>query len=223
MAATRSRSSMMGPDGNRIDFDFLEIAVPTTDLPTFPDIPGITLATDWDTLHSVAISPERTAWMIRSMGFTGRQNHYVGALLFYETHSPANRYSSATVTFAGTPVYETRVWIEVGPEDGKVTIARLIQYGETVETVALSFAQEINKGYTTIWAEASGGVVTIHARQRGLEGNLIHVSAHAEDTLTVTPSSDETFTGGEYGDWFTDLAATPRLNRGNAGLGRVVF
>ena len=46
--------------------------------------PRLTLATDWDTEHSLALAPERTAWMIDSLGFTGRQNHYVGALWFYE-------------------------------------------------------------------------------------------------------------------------------------------
>ncbi len=73
-----------GPDGNDFYFDFIELAVPSTTLPTFPAEPPITLATDWDTEHSLALAPERTAWMIDSLGFTGRQNHYVGALWFYE-------------------------------------------------------------------------------------------------------------------------------------------
>ncbi len=48
----------------------------------------MTLATDWDTEHSLALAPERTAWMIESLGFAGRQNHYVGALWFYELVEP---------------------------------------------------------------------------------------------------------------------------------------
>ena len=62
----------------------------------------MTLATDWDTEHSLALAPERTAWMIDSLGFTGRQNHYVGALWFYELVRTGNVYASGTVTFTGT-------------------------------------------------------------------------------------------------------------------------
>ena len=62
-----------------------------------------TLATDWDTEHSLALAPERTAWFVQSLGFTGRQNHYVGALWFYELVGPGHAYASGTVTFTGTP------------------------------------------------------------------------------------------------------------------------
>jgi len=40
----------------------------------------LTLATDWDTDHCLALPAERTAWLIKTLGFTGRANHYVGAL-----------------------------------------------------------------------------------------------------------------------------------------------
>ena len=41
--------------------------------------------------------------MINSLGFTGRQNHYVGALWFYELVRTGHVYATGTVTFAGTP------------------------------------------------------------------------------------------------------------------------
>src|SRR5205823_185452 len=59
-----------------IYFDFLEIAVPWGQLPVFDAIPTTTLATDWDTEHSLALAPERTAWLIHALGFRGRANHY---------------------------------------------------------------------------------------------------------------------------------------------------
>ena len=59
-------------------FDFLELAVPTTALPVYNAMPTTTLATDWDTDHSIAIAPERTAWLIHTLGFQGRANHYQG-------------------------------------------------------------------------------------------------------------------------------------------------
>ena len=75
-------------------FDFFEIALPTPNLPDLPAIPTTTLATDWDTLHSQALAPERTAWIIQKLGFQGRANHYAGALWFYELTQPAQQYAS---------------------------------------------------------------------------------------------------------------------------------
>ena len=65
-------------------FDFLEIAYPAANLPTFTPQPQLSLATDWDTYHSQSLPAERTAWLINTLGFTGRVNHYTGALWFYE-------------------------------------------------------------------------------------------------------------------------------------------
>ena len=84
-------------------FDFLEIALPTPELPDFALLATTTLATDWDTLHSQALAPERTAWIIQKLGFQGRANHYTGALWFYELTRPGQTYASATVTFSGVP------------------------------------------------------------------------------------------------------------------------
>jgi hypothetical protein len=68
-----------GAAGTDVYFDFLEIAIPTADLPVFAAYPTTALATDWDTDHSLAIAPERTAWLIDTLGFKGRANHYAGA------------------------------------------------------------------------------------------------------------------------------------------------
>src|SRR5205823_3354865 len=52
-----------GSAGTDFYFDFLELAVPTNDLPVVAPSAKTTLATDWDTDHSIALAPERTAWM----------------------------------------------------------------------------------------------------------------------------------------------------------------
>ena len=52
-----------GVEGNYFYFDFLEIAIPSTSLSTETTEAQLTAATDWDTLHSIALAPERTAWM----------------------------------------------------------------------------------------------------------------------------------------------------------------
>src|ERR1019366_4556347 len=84
-------------------FDFFEIAYPTADLPTLANTPDTTLATDWDTYHSICLAPERTAWLIDTLGFKGRANHYAGAMWFYELSCPGNQYASASIVFTGAP------------------------------------------------------------------------------------------------------------------------
>ena len=77
------------PD-NAFYFDFVEIATPSTTLDAHPSRPRETLATDWDTDHSLVLPPERVAWNLDMLGFHGRANHYAGAILFYELENPAN-------------------------------------------------------------------------------------------------------------------------------------
>ena len=73
-----------GANGTYFYFDFLEIAIPSTTLPTETTELSLAAATDWDTNHSLALAPERTAGMIYALGFRARVNHYAGALWFYE-------------------------------------------------------------------------------------------------------------------------------------------
>ncbi len=206
-----------GPAGADFYFDFVEIAVPATTLPVFPDEPRMTLATDWDTDHSIALAPERTAWLIDTLGFKGRQNHYVGALWFYELANPDNVYAAGTVTFGGTPEPGQFVSIFLARDDDPAgtpptEIQRGMHGGETLESIAVSYAQELNHGYTGVWASVAGSVVTIHARSLGADGNHYTLDkSTTSSTLTVSVSA--TFSGGQTGEWRTDLAATPRLNR----------
>ncbi len=204
-----------GPTGHYFYFDFFEIAAPTEDLPTFPAEPKLTLATDWDTLHSISLAPERTAWFIDSLGFTGRQNHYVGALWFYELVPTGFTFAAGTVTFSGT--------ITVADGDASQTVAvtvnstaftKTMHPGDTPDTLAIAFAQGINDGSTGIWAGASGGVLTITSLLIGAAGNSLTLAAVATNMpgLTVT-TSGASFSGGVDGQWRTDLAASPRLNR----------
>jgi hypothetical protein len=206
-----------GPAGADLYFDFLEMAVPAADLPTFPDEARMTLATDWDTDHSIALAPERTAWLIDTLGFKGRQNHYVGALWFYELANPDNVYATGTVTFGGSPEPGQFVSVFLARDDDPpgtppTEIQRGMHGGDTLESIAISYAQELNHGYTGVWASVSGSVVTIHSRSLGEDGNHYTLdTSTTSSTLTVSVSA--TFSGGHTGVWRTDLSATPRLNR----------
>jgi len=138
-------------------FDFLEIACPSQNLPDIAHQPKFALATDWDTLHSQALPAERTAWMISKLGFTGRVNHYVGALWWYELTRPGQQFPSVTATLSapGNPTGRTTVNI------GGTVVSHLNIVDETSETIAIALAQLINQGTTSVWASASGNVVTI--------------------------------------------------------------
>jgi hypothetical protein len=204
-----------GPADADLYFDFLEAAVPATTLPLFPDEPRMTLATDWDTDHSIALAPERTAWMIDTLGFKGRQNHYAGALWFYKLINLDNVYAAGTVTFGGTPEPGEFVSIFLGRDDDGASpteIQRGMHSGDTLESIAISYALELNRGYTGVWASVSGSVVTIHSRSLGADGN--HYTLDKSTTSsTLTVSVTATFSGGQTGEWRTDLTAAPRLNR----------
>jgi hypothetical protein len=216
-----------GPAGADFYFDFLELAVPVTTLPTFSYEPRMTLATDWDTDHSIALAPERTAWLIETLGFKGRQNHYAGALWFYELANPDNVYAAGTVTFGGTPEPGQFVSIFLARDDdpagtSPTEIQRGMHGGDTPQTIAISYAQEVNHGYTGVWASVSGSVVTVYARSLGADGN--HYTLGGSTTSrTLTVSVSATFSGGNTGLWRTDLTATPRLNRAVRDWNRSFF
>ena len=198
-------------------FDFLEIAIPTQTLPVPSTEPVFTLATDWDTEHSLALPAERTAWMINSLGFKGRVNHYAGALWFYELVAPAQHYASTTITFTGSPDPNLITQILIGqvgqPVSTWTPVNHLNLIGDTTTTLATAFAILLNGGYTGVRAQATGNQLTIFARAMGTVGNQIAVGVSANTThLTITLAS-AALTGGVDPVWLTDLAATPSLNR----------
>ncbi len=210
-----------GPTGDYFYFDFFETVVPTPDLPSFPAEPGLTLATDWDTLHSISLAPERTAWFIDSLGFKGRQNHYVGALWFYELIPTGFTFASATITFSGSISVSDgdasqTLALSIGTtgSSGSTVFTKTMHPADTPATLAIVFADAINNGSTGIWASASSGVLTITARSIGAAGNSYTLSVVVTNlpSLTIT-TSGSSFTGGIDGDWRTDLTASPRLNR----------
>lgn len=206
-----------GGAGTYFYFDFFEIAIPSTTLPTETTEIKLAAATDWDTNHSLALAPERTAGMIYALGFRARVNHYVGALWFYELICVGQQYASATVTFSGSPDPNLITQIILGtlgqPTSTDTTIEHLNLIGDTAETLATAFALLLNGGYTAVWAQASGSQVTIYSRSMGTDGNAITIATSANTTSLTITTSGSTLSGGVDGNWYTDLEAMPRLNR----------
>src|ERR1700733_975164 len=130
----------VGASGTDFYCDFLEIAIPATAYPTETSESKLAAATDWDTQNSLELAPERTAWMIYSLGFLGRVNHYVGALWFYELNCVGQQYASATITFSGSPDPNLTTEVILGttgePTSTDTTIEHLNLIGDTTETLA---------------------------------------------------------------------------------------
>jgi len=206
-----------GPYGNYFYFDFLEIAIPASTTLVIPGDGTVTLATDWDTDHSIAVSPERTAWMIHSLGFHGRANHYIGALWFYELVRNGHVYASTTIDFVGTPVFSETTEIRIGrigePSSNDTIITHLNRIGDTAESITKAFEIEINRGYTAIRAVSQGNLLTILARAMGEEGNQVTVSVSPTAGQFQLQLANPTLTGGVDGNWHTDVQATPKINR----------
>ncbi|MGB7759164.1 MAG: hypothetical protein WBL61_05000 [Bryobacteraceae bacterium] len=198
-----------GTAGAPVYFDFLEIAVPTGNLPTFGKMPTTAAATDWDTNHSLALAPERTAWLVDSIGLRGRLNHYAGALLFYELVCPGNEYASATIAFAGQPEFGGQTEIEL---DG-TPLQHWNLIGDTAESIASCFGLLINAGSTEVWALADGASLTITSRLPGSAGNSIALNVSTNSTQFTASPTPSALSGGRDGTWLTDLAVVPRMNR----------
>lgn len=205
-----------GPSGWRFWFDFLEVAIPADSVRDLPAMPKITPATDWDTDHSLAVPAERTAWMMHTLGFRARVNHYVGALIFYELWRKGHEYAQATVDFAGSPTPSEYTEIQIGTAGdpaSTITVRHLNLFGDTAESVAKAFELEFNRGYTAIRAEAMGNRLTIFARKMGMIGETVTVAgSSATSGFTVTVSSPH-LTGAQNGAWTTDTAVDQTINR----------
>ncbi|MEQ1886680.1 MAG: hypothetical protein ABL967_16580 [Bryobacteraceae bacterium] len=216
-----------GSSGTELYFDFVELALPEANLPVIDADPQMTLATDWDTLHSISIAPERTAWFLKLLGFTGRANHYVGALWFYELIRQGHSYASGTVTFGGTPDPNYTVTLTLGrvgqPSSSNTVLQKLIHVGVTPDTLATCFAQELNNGYTGLRASVSGNVLTIHSRSMGEDGEAITLAVSTTSSGLTLSTSGSQLSGGEDGEWRTDLTALPRLNRAVRDWSRAYF
>jgi hypothetical protein len=208
-----------GASGCGFYFDFFEIAIPTEALPKFAATPRTALATDWDTDHSLALAPERTAWMISALGFAGRANHYAGALWFYDLKRDGHSYASATVSFTGTPEWSKVTTVTLNG----LEIAHVTLMGDTDESIATCLALLINAGATAVWARVESGTLTVTARTMGTAGNGITIAASTSSEQFTATTSGTTLSGGVDGAWRTDLEASPRLNRAARDWSRSFF
>ncbi len=221
-------ATLTSADGSHFYFDYLEQVIESSTVEAQPARPSETLATDWDTDHSLVLPPERVAWNLHMLGFTGRANHYTGAIVFYELMNPGNVYAVGTVAFSGDTEFGESVTVTIDA----TAYVRVLYVTDTPATVAKAFELLINSGSTGIWAEASGGVLTIHARQLGSAGNSITLAAGSTSTTFDAVAGSATLEDGQDGalnvrnppePWFVDTVAEPRINRAARDWHRAYF
>jgi len=199
-------------NGQSLYFDFLEIAHPSNDLPDFTPNSQLALATDWDTYHSQSLPAERTAWLINKLGFTGRVNHYVGALWFYEIVRAGTQYATLTVQIqlAATIGANAQLTFALAADVPSLSssststdITHLILLDDTSATVALAIAALINVGTNLVWASTRGNSLTLTARAMGVDGNGIgfELLSSTSDVTVTAPSN--ALSGGIDGTPYT--------------------
>ncbi len=222
--------------------DFLEIAYPSHNLPDFTANSQLALATDWDTYHSQSLPAERTAWLINKLGFTGRVNHYVGALWFYEIVRTGTKYATLTVQMqlssaASSPYIQFGLAADLtsfSTADAVTTISHLVLPDDDSSTVAQAIAALINVGTNLVWASANGANLTLTARSMGTLGNGIAFALISSSPYFSINAPSNVLSGGIDGTpytlasdngglndtlmaaasfWRTDLTAVPRINR----------
>ena len=71
VVATLTSANPAASPGSDFYFDYVEEAIEATAVNAQPALPTETLATDWDTDHSLALAPERVAWNINMQGCHG--------------------------------------------------------------------------------------------------------------------------------------------------------
>ena len=129
---------------------------------------------------------------------------------------------SGTVTFGGTPEPGQFVSIFLARDDDPAgtpptEIQRGMHGGDTLETIAISYAQELNHGYTGVWASVSGSVVTIYSRSMGEDGDH-HTLDESTTSSTLTVSVSSTFSGGQDGRVANGSDGDSKIESRRAGL-----
>ncbi|MBM3725671.1 MAG: hypothetical protein FJW40_09625 [Acidobacteria bacterium] len=201
-------------------FDFLEAAVPGD----VPDAPAardhISPALDYSTDHTYKLTPARLLWNFDKLGFTGPMNEYIGVFWWNQRKRVSGMLASATVTLAGTFDAGDAVFVNIG---GRV-IGKSVFPNENNSIIASHFAYFINETFVGVWAQAVGGVLTIHQRSASPAYSFT-IAAWKESgtgssgSVTVAGS----LSGGQPGTWEVDPSQSPALNRGARDWHRNLF
>jgi hypothetical protein len=188
-------------------FDFVECAVPS-DVPEPPAThTDVGVACDYGTDHTYKLSPQRLVWAIRKLGLIGEIDHYVSVFWWNQRRRADGTFPSVTVTYGGSWAGGDEAFLTIGG----TTIGKSVFPADTPDTIAAHFVYYINATFVGVWAEASGGVLTITVRSPAPAYSFSFLESHTSAGGTVSVSGS--LTGGVMGEWVIDDAVTPILNR----------
>jgi len=167
----------------------------------------VAVACDYGTDHTWKLSPQRLVWAIRKLGLIGEINHYVSVFWWNQRKRVGGYFPSVTVTYGGTWAGGDEAFLTIGG----TTIGKSVFPADTPQTIAEHFAHYINEVFVGVWAQASGGALTITVRSPAPAYSISFSESHnsAQGTVTVEGS----LTGGVMGEWVIDDSVTPVLNR----------
>lgn len=194
--------------GNYCYFDFLEAVVPGD----VPDAPGawahLAPACDYGTDHTYKLPPARILWIQEQLGFLGPLNVYVSVYWWNQRIRTGATIPAITVTFGGTWADGDVVFLTFGG----TTIGKSVFPADTADTIAKHFAQFINSLFVGLWAEHSGGVLTVHGHSPTPAYEVSFSTSFTSSAGTLATAGS--LTGAVPGKWMIDPGQTPTLNAG---------
>lgn len=202
---TVSGAKNVASSGWNCNVDFFEAAAPGdwNDPPVIASDVGF--ATDFDTAHTLGLSPQRTLWGIRSLGIRGEVNHFVGIGQFAERSRQGGFFPQRVYTFSGSATPNDQIFLNFD----SASVGHFVQIGDTLDTIVEALAFEINEQFDAVVADYSGSVLTVTVRDPSFSLATTEqvLGAHTEIISAVG-----NLTGGVIGTWEADPSFLPVLN-----------
>ena len=190
IANTGQRNPASG--GYALYFDYLHCVAPA-EFPTGQIQPGnlTYAATDYDTPHTVSITPQRFLWMTERLGFKGDLDHYLGINYWHQRKRVGGCFPTwrCRLSPIGAWTPGEIITMEFGGGATPVIISRTIQQGDTTAVVNAQFVYTINASLTAVWAEYVGGWIVVRPLSPGwnfeatVEVTGTHILAETEGSL----------------------------------------
>ncbi len=209
-------------------FDYIEAAVPTTELNDAPvTYQNVSPALDFDTDATYKMSPQRLLWHLLKLGFRGQLNEYLGVFWWNQRKRIGETWHSAVIDFSRQSWGNSDIaTISIGaPATGVFTLNKSVITWETNarddlddptpkgDIIAQHFVFYINSASVSMWAAKTGpGQLTIYTRTPNW-GTALSVSrtpAGASTPQAIQYSG--TLDPGKDGTWQVDPTAANPIN-----------
>jgi hypothetical protein len=210
LTLTLTDAKNAGSSGFNFIFDYLEAALPTTDIgDPVVTYDNVSPALDFDTDATYKMSPQRLLWHILKLGFRGQLNEYLGVFWWNQRKRVGATWNSAVITVAalsgGTWTDADSVSVSIGG----FTMYKSLIYWDTAATIAQHFVDYINSASVSMRAELTGdGQFTIYTRTPNWGDTL---DVHTNSTQW-TISNSGTLDVGVSGEWQVDPSASNPIN-----------